>query len=259
MATINNFKITSVNKNQVNFFYNYEEDTWDVKTYGGTFRDESSYGWTFSTTGGSSSSSPCNYTPSGEGALTYTLKAILSYYYNEGYYDWERDSYKKYYDQLRVPNNNSGGTWKVEYVVDYWWIDEAGVRYYDYTEYYYTLKKIYQANNKLEQKEMSVTFYPHPAEFTFTGCTSGARWKIDDGLDSLITNIEEFQPRAQQWKSWKNQSAAGTCPSFANSEGYLAASSMNSVYNYVGKGTPWKVGDEISAAMFNDLATAINS
>jgi hypothetical protein len=34
---------------------------------------------------------------------------------------------------------------------------------------------------------------------------------------------------------------------------------MNAVYDYVGEGTPWEVGDDISAAMFNDLATAINS
>lgn len=104
----------------------------------------------------------------------------------------------------------------------------------------------------------NLSFYPHQTYFTFNNCFSGQQWQVDKGLNSLITNIQEFQNYATQWKSWKNQSPQAACPSFFASN-ILTAAQLNSVYAYVKGASPWNAGDVVSAAMFNDLATTINN
>lgn len=108
------------------------------------------------------------------------------------------------------------------------------------------------------------TYYKSPAEFTFTGCTSGAGWYIDEGLDSIIGGLDDFPKYAYQWKAWANQQLPSkSCPSFSGE--YLTASNLNDIHNYVGTGNSYKgasadyPGDEISADMFNSLATKINA
>lgn len=276
MATINTFSInknnttSSLNAVYFNLHFSVGGSNPPMSSgEGATGYSEEGHTWSFKTSTGQTSTASttatggsCQYSRGGEGTTQYKITGTLSY--TKINKEWQREfqnwdfktySYAEYgYGTQEIVSGSSIT------IYEYYGRQEDAWGNYTYIYYVQYYKLVYKETGREELEiSKSFNFYPHPAEFKFTGCTSGASWKIDDGLDSLITNIEEFQPQAQQWKSWKNQSAAGTCPSFANSEGYLAASSMNSVYNYVGKGTPWEVGDEISAAMFNDLATAINS
>lgn len=257
MAWISEFSINSVGIDRINFNYGYEANVYDNYQEGGTFRTESEYSWKFSTTGGSSTYSPCLYKKGGSGQTLYSLEAELTYKYSEGYYDWSLYSQKSYYGRLYVPDDEYGEDYQIIYEIDDYWIEEDEI-YYDYTRYYYILEEFYWEENVYETIEKSLNFYPHSSDFIFNNCSVDKQWNINEGISSLITNIEDFYQSAQQWKSWKYQSAATTCPSFTDAEGYLAASSLNSVYNYVGLGMPWKSGDYISAAMFNDLAEQIN-
>lgn len=276
MATINTFSINKNNtiKSLNTVYFNLQFSSGGsnppiTSGEGATGYSEEGHTWFFKTSTGQTStasaiatSGSCQYTRGGEGTTQYKITGTLSYIkinkeWQREFLDWDFAIYDYAKYGYGVYETVSGN---LITVYEYYERreDESGNYTYIYYVDYYEL--VYKETDREElEVSKSFNFYPHPVEFKFTGCTSGASWKIDDGLDSLITNIEKFQPQAQQWKSWKNQSAASACPSFSNNEGYLAASSMNSVYNYVGKGTPWKVGDEISAAMFNDLATAINN
>lgn len=98
--------------------------------------------------------------------------------------------------------------------------------------------------------------YPRPANFTFNNCESGKQWKVDEGINSLITNIQDFYLYATQWKSWKQQSAASQCSQF---DSPISAVRMNEINNYVGASGSYSQGDKVSAVMFNNLASAINS
>ena len=276
MATINTFSInknktiSSLNTVYFNLRFSPSSSNPPITSgEGATGYSEEGHTWSFeastgqtSTASAAATSGSCQYTRGGEGTTQYKITGILSYIKINK--EWQREFQYRDFEIYDYAEYGYGVYEKVSgssiTVYEYYERREDALGNYTYVYYVEYYRLVYKETDREESEvSKSFNFYPHPTEFKFTGCTSGASWKIDDGLDSLITNIEKFQPQAQQWKSWKNQSAAGTCPSFANSEGYLAASSMNSVYNYVGKGTPWKVGDEISAAMFNDLATAINS
>ena len=260
MATIHTFNITSVAKSQINFSYSYKSEAYnDGPDYRETFREESGFVWSFTTTGGTSSNSPCNYTMGGTGNSIYTLKATLTYNYSTGYYGWVFISSRSNTNKTSVPDDVIGDTYKYEYEIDKRWTED-GETYYNYTRYYYETEKKYNVINASASISKTLTFYPHPVTFTFANCVSGKTWKIDNGLNSLITNINDFQKYAQQWKSWKGQSSASTCPSFFDSSNCITAVQMNAVYDYVvNKKDLWNSGDEISAAMFNDLATAINN
>ena len=101
------------------------------------------------------------------------------------------------------------------------------------------------------------TYYKSPAQFNFENCVSGKQWRVDAGINSLIRNINSFPDYATQWKAWKNQpNPSSPCPSF---DSPLSADNLNSIYTYVGKTGNFNSGDPISAAMFNDLADAINN
>lgn len=111
------------------------------------------------------------------------------------------------------------------------------------------------------ENEFSITktfiYYKSPAAFNFENCVSGKQWRVDSGINSLITNINSFPAYATQWKAWKDQpNLSSPCPSF---DSPLSANNLNSIYAYVGKTENFNPGDPISAAMFNDLADAINN
>ena len=268
MATIGTFTITSVVKSQVNFSYSYKSEAFDDgPNYGREFREESGFSWSFSTTGGTSTSSPCNYTMGGTGNNTYALKATLTYKYSIGTYIYSSNasSSELVYFRYRLDDEDKEEeftTHKITYsrsssddIED----SEGNIAYYAYIERIYETIKKYNGTNLSTSTSKTLNFYPHPATFTFTNCAPGKTWNIANGLDSLITNINDFQKQAQQWKSWKGQSSATACPNFSDSSNYITAAQMNAVYTYVNKGAPWSPGDQISAAMFNDLATAINN
>lgn len=100
-------------------------------------------------------------------------------------------------------------------------------------------------------------FYTQPEKFVFINCESGKQWLVENGINSLITNIEDFADAATAWKKWKNQSSQSSCPSFFSND-KITATQMNAVYQYVGLSEKWNSGDQISAAMFNNLANQIN-
>lgn len=101
------------------------------------------------------------------------------------------------------------------------------------------------------------TYYKSPAKFDFMDCVSGKQWRVDAGINSLITNINSFPDYATQWKAWKDQpNLSSPCPSF---DSPLSANNLNSIYAYVGKTGNFNPGDPISAAMFNGLADVINN
>lgn len=126
--------------------------------------------------------------------------------------------------------------------------------------YYITTSTSY-AEEYLNSTETQVfpiekNIFPRPAEFTFINCSSGNQWELDKGINSLITNIEEFSDYATQWKAWKEQYTASICPQF---DSPISAGQLNNIYIYVGSTSRYKTGDQVSAAMFNNLASIINS
>ena len=112
--------------------------------------------------------------------------------------------------------------------------------------------------------ELSFSFYTHPKEFIFNNCESNKQWQVDKGINSLLTNMLEFQGYATQWKYWKIQNDTKTfgnvaidpCP---NWDSPLSANRLTSIYNYLGNSTTYVSGTKISAAMFNNLAALINN
>ena len=112
--------------------------------------------------------------------------------------------------------------------------------------------------------ELSFSFYTHPKEFIFNNCESNKQWQVDKGINSLLTNMLEFQGYATQWKYWKIQNDTGSfgnvatdpCP---NWDSPLSAKCLTSIYNYLGNSTTYVSGTKISAAMFNNLAALINN
>lgn len=144
---------------------------------------------------------------------------------------------------------------KYDFVDSY--VDDAEKTIYIYD--IYTRETSYTDWTEYTFLNDSKSFYPRQKNFTFNNCSSGRQWLVESGINSLITNIESFKYYATQWRAWKNQgTSSGACPSFF-SNNTLTATQLNSVYRYV-KGTqPWSAGQEVSAAMFNDLATTINN
>lgn len=132
---------------------------------------------------------------------------------------------------------------------------------YLYWHEIYELIDLYEWEKKDNEKWLTTThtvgtYYKSPAAFNFANCERGQKWRVDDGIDSLITNINSFPAYATQWKAWKHQSNPSSCPSF---DSPLSANNLNSIYAYVGKTGNFNPGDPISAAMFNGLADVINN
>lgn len=85
---------------------------------------------------------------------------------------------------------------------------------------------------------------------------SGKTWKVNEGIQTLLTNIYNFNKAASSWKNWKNQTAQTECSAF--SKGDLTAAMLNNAYTYLGKTTTYKTGDIVSAKMFAGLEDVIN-
>ena len=129
--------------------------------------------------------------------------------------------------------------------------------------YWYRVYKIIYIQDWILYNENQFTitktfiYYKSPAAFSFENCVSGKQWRVDSGINSLIRNINSFPAYATQWKAWKDQpNLSSPCPNF---DSPLSANNLNQIYTYVEQPGNFKSGDPISAAMFNDLADAINN
>lgn len=270
MATIKTFNITAVKLDKVEFTYSPEYNVY-TKTDGSTYnrtekKRTEEISWEFSTVGGKSETSPCSYTRGGGGNDTYSLTAVLKTEYTITEYGWklEKTSYKTFETDQGRSYSNFTKTSKTEY--EFMEKDESGYAY-RVLEYSWAVT---DKDTDIQTSTSYVNFYPHPAKFAFNNCIPGEPWKIEDGINSLITNITEFQGQAQQRKNWKYQSSQAKCPSFFNSDNIMTRNQMNAVYRYV-KETGSNVEEfkkedkkgnriyhPISAKMFNDLADIIN-
>ena len=135
-------------------------------------------------------------------------------------------------------------------------IESGGYRYwYEVYKIIYIQDWILYNENQFTITK-TFTYYKSPATFNFANCERGNQWRVDAGINSLITNINSFPAYATQWKAWKYQSNPSHCPSF---DSPLSANNLNSIYAYVGKTGNFNPGDPISAAMFNGLADVINN
>lgn len=129
---------------------------------------------------------------------------------------------------------------------------QNGVTQYQWSWYTYSRTVI-----EYGSRTATLTIYTPPLNFSFLNCASGNTWKVEDGLQSLITNIKDFQTYATIKKKWLAQSDnVSTCPSWASP---LTAENINSLYAYVGGSSSYSAGDTITAAMFNNLAAALNA
>jgi hypothetical protein len=210
MATINTFSINKNNTisslNTVYFNLQFSPGGSNppiTSGEGATGYSEERHTWSFETSTGQTStasatanSGSCQYTRGGEGTTQYKITGTLSYTkinkkWQRELQDWDYEiyDYAKYgYGAYEIVSESSITVYKYYERLE----DESGNYTYIYYVEYYRLVYKETSREKLKVSK-SFYFYPHPAEFEFTGCTSGAIWKIDDGLDSLITNINDFQ------------------------------------------------------------------
>lgn len=112
-----------------------------------------------------------------------------------------------------------------------------------------------------EEEEASITLYMRPAWYTFKTSGSpnaGDGWYIDQGIQTLLNNIYNFNSTATAWKKWKNQSSNVTsCSAF--SKGNLSAEMINDANAYLGVTTNFKSGDTIRAQIFKDIEGRLNN
>ena len=136
-------------------------------------------------------------------------------------------------------------------------IESGGYRYwYEVYKIIYIQDWILYNENQFTITK-TFTYYKSPAQFDFMDCVSGKQWRVDAGINSLITNINSFPDYATQWKAWKDQpNLSSPCPNF---DSPLSANNLNQIYTYVEQPGNFKSGDPISADMFTDLADAINN
>lgn len=108
-----------------------------------------------------------------------------------------------------------------------------------------------------------ISVYTKPSElpFYFNGDKapygSGTKWKVSDGIISILPNIKNFNSVATKWKRWQNQSNEMTCSAFGSS-GKLSAAMLNSAYAYLGINKKYQPGDKVAAAMFKGLENKLN-
>lgn len=215
-----------------------------------------------------SSSFSVSYTPKNGGTDYDYVNAFVTYkkytwedtsgyvFYRSGSYESTTPKYgTEYYEDYMYTyssvvssiTENEDGTTTTNYTVSYNIYVWSTSGYWAYDGLYTT-------------SETWKRFYPAPNIFSFNGCAQGAKWLLKSGINSLITNIEDFYGVAQQWKSWSLQrSITSACPSFFNSNNELYADGLNNVYKYVGSTASYKKGDKVAASMFNSLATIINT
>lgn len=260
MAEITKFNITSVGSNTVTYEYECSLPTNTTKDHSIWERileitTEGDASWSFSTTGGTSTTNTCSYTPGGDGTTTYVLTATLEYKKYIVKYGWKKYGDPEEVESYEELEDDIGKNWKTEYVyLGSEWVEGTGRLYkYNAIEYYWT--QVSESEKDGTPITSTVSFFPKPASFSFNNCAAGEGWYIDQGLNSLITNLTSFQSVAQQWKCWKNQTEQSACPAF---DSPLTAIQLNSIHSYVGTGKTYSSGDKVSAEMFNSLANAIN-
>lgn len=280
MAEIKTFSIELVEIDTVSYNYSYTPGSYTNRDGSGynriTKEKTEKVSWFFSTTGGSSATSPCSYTRGGSGTTTYNLTATLTTEYTIKTYGWKyvtthynEESYIQLEDdEVELESIKMKYFFRGSSITN-----GKTIYYYDINEYSWSEM---EPSTGTSTDTKTITFYPHPAKFTFTNCVQGGRWLVEEGIKkTLITNITDFQGQAQQRKNWKHQLEEGfsvykACPSFFD-DNVITRDQMNAVYRYVmemketeekykefeadGK-TP--IYHKISAAMFNDLADRIN-
>lgn len=110
----------------------------------------------------------------------------------------------------------------------------------------------------------AITIYTRPNNFYFNGSSStvaGLQWRVDSGIQSLLTNIYNFDSVAVAWKKWKDQTGSpGSCSTFVKNNN-ISASMFETAYNYLGKSVPsgCSSGQILKASFFSGLESALNS
>lgn len=106
----------------------------------------------------------------------------------------------------------------------------------------------------------SKTVYTKPNAFYFGNgktVSSGTKWAVSEGIQTILINIYNFNTEATKWKKWKNQLIQTACSAF--SKGTLSATMLNNAYSYLGSSTRYSPGDKVSAAMFSGLENIMNA
>lgn len=105
----------------------------------------------------------------------------------------------------------------------------------------------------------SITLYTKTDKFYFgngQSISAGTKWNVQEGIQTIMPNIYNFNDQATAWKRWKNQSAVTACSAFQ--AGKLSAAMLNNAYAYLGQSSTYKSKDRISAAMFSGLEKILN-
>ena len=127
--------------------------------------------------------------------------------------------------------------------------------------YFYTRQESSTNYTGSGSDSVSKTCYTKPATFTFAGTTAAIedrKWLVSSGIQSLITNIYSFNTEVKKRNNWLAQSSNGaSCSAFQ--KGNLSASMLSTAYSAVGRTSPYKTGDTVTAKMFTDLAAAFNA
>lgn len=135
----------------------------------------------------------------------------------------------------------------------------------DYDAYYYLWTYSEDTSGWVDSDyptaKASKPIYTKPNAFYFgDGKTvpSGTKWEVSKGIQTILTNIYNFNTEATKWKTWKEQSVPTTaCSAF--SKGTLSKDMINNAYSYLGSSTSYKTGAKVSAAMFSGLEEIINA
>ena len=186
--------------------------------------------------------------------ISWTEYSVISTYHSGSWSNWKFWMSSTAEDKPNAPQNTDTIQYRVTGVSGDW-----EIQYRTWTDGYYTYA---WDTGTSKSSSNSFTFYAPPEEFSFTNCKQGATWLVSDGINkNLITNLTNFQAVAKRWKQWKNQAAQETaCPSF---DSPLSAKRMDEIYRYMNiitaEQSKFSQGEKISAAMFNDLATKINT
>lgn len=260
MAVISTSSISSVGKTTITVKMGYVSGAYDNGVKKVT---ESGYQWkiwansTATQLSGSSSQGTVSYTQNGTGTTKGTVTIQLSYtkttYTYDYYYQY---SFQGTYDTQK-PEFEYASNGNVKYTYRLLDSKTEGEK----TTYIYSVSKYVfgtgSGSSQTETKTSTLSYYPHPSEFSFE-VKSGDTWLVSTGIGSILSGLSTYQGKAQQRMSWKNQSAAASCPSMFSNK-VLTAASLNAVYKYLGSTTQYAAGDRVSAAMFNGIASLINN
>ena len=132
---------------------------------------------------------------------------------------------------------------------DYWHLQADG-KYYRYEivdnnvqqgKYdVYKWQKSYTGIAPQAYEQASCIFYPYPypgvntPNFTFYYDNLDRKWKASGYINDLITNLQEFIIKVQQWGNWWENSYDNSVPSLTqgNFNNRLSAQGVNAMYKY---------------------------